>query len=58
MVFDCKKERKERGMTQAQWAKYLGIPVRNIQFWEQGVRKPPEYVAGLIMRILESEDKK
>ena len=40
------------GLSQNKFAKYLGIPVANIQRWEQGIVNPPEYVIGLIQRIM------
>ena len=47
--------RKEMGLSQQKFAKYFDIPVTNIQHWEQGVSKPPEYVVGLIKRIISLE---
>ena len=42
-------------MKQKEFAEYFGIPLRNIQFWEYGQRKPPEYVIAMMKRILENE---
>lgn len=47
--------RKKTGMKQKEFAEYFGIPLRNIQFWEYGQRKPPEYVIAMMKRILENE---
>ncbi|MBQ8970422.1 MAG: hypothetical protein IJ073_03815 [Lachnospiraceae bacterium] len=37
-------------MSQNRFATYLGIPVANIQHWEQGVATPPNYLISLISR--------
>ena len=42
-------------MTQAQFSKYLNIPIRTIQEWEQGRRTPPVYVVELIKYKIEKE---
>ena len=44
--------RKETGLSQSQFAKKFNIPVGTLQHWEQGIRKPPEYVLSLIAQIL------
>ena len=49
--------RKETGLSQSQFAKKFNIPVGTLQHWEQGIRKPPEYVLALIAQILAYEDK-
>lgn len=43
-----KEIRKACNMTQAAFAKTLGIPKRTIENWEAGQRTPPEYVIKLI----------
>ena len=50
------KELRERtGLSQSKFAaKFYTTPV-NISHWEQGVRKPPEYVVKMIERILDLE---
>ena len=40
--------REKTGLSQNQFAVMIGIPVANIQYWEQGQRKPPEYVVNLL----------
>ena len=47
-----KKLRELTGLSQNKFALYLGIPVANIQRWEQGVVNPPEYVIGLIKKVM------
>lgn len=39
-------------MSQNKFATYLGIPVADIQHWEQGVSTPPNYLVALISRVM------
>lgn len=50
-----KELRKESGLSQKKFADYVRIPFRNIQNWEQGYRKPPDYVVDMVNRIIELE---
>ena len=43
-----KEIRKACGMTQVEMAKQLNIPLRTIENWDGGQRKPPDYVLELI----------
>lgn len=43
------------GLTQAALAEKFGIPKRTIENWDEGSRKPPEYVVRMMLRILELE---
>lgn len=43
-----KELRMETGLNRKLFADYLDIPIRTIEDWEAGRRKPPEYVARLI----------
>ncbi len=43
--------RKKTGLSQSKFAEYFGIPLRTVQEWEQGRRKPPEYIPKLLERI-------
>lgn len=47
--------RSELGWSQQKFADYFGIPVTNVQHWEQGVAKPPAYVVSLIKRVIDLE---
>ena len=47
--------RDTTGMSQSKFALYLGIPVANIQHWEQGKTNPPDYVASLISRVMKND---
>lgn len=40
-------------MTQAAFAQRFGIPLRTVEDWVAGKRKPPEYVVAMIQTILE-----
>lgn len=50
-----KELRKLARMTQKQFSARLGIPLRTIEDWDSGKRKPPEYVVRLIEYYLEHE---
>ena len=47
-----KELRNTTNMSQNKFATYLGIPVANIQHWEQGVTNPPNYLVALISRVM------
>ena len=47
-----KEIREKLKLTQTQFGALFGIPLRTIQEWELGRRKPPEYVENMIMEIL------
>ena len=40
------------GLSQSQFAKRFGVPVRTLQQWEQGRSKPPSYVLGMMEELL------
>lgn len=44
-----KSARLDVGMTIKEMAEYLGAPYRTVQDWNSGARKPPEWVANLII---------
>jgi len=50
-----KELREQSRMTQAEFSKFLNIPIRTIQEWEQGRRTPPVYVVALIKYKIEKE---
>lgn len=41
--------RQKTGMSQAQFAKLLGVSIRTLQEWEQGRRKPSGAAASLLL---------
>lgn len=48
---EIKELRNRMEMSQRQFAEYFGIPIRTIQCWEIGQRKPPDYIPKLLERI-------
>ena len=50
-----KELRTTTHMSQSRFATYLGIPVANIQHWEQGVASPPTYLVSLITRVMKHD---
>lgn len=42
-------------LSQKEFAEHFKIPVRTLQEWEQGRRKPPIYVIDMIKKIMELE---
>lgn len=44
-------------MSQSEFAKRFGIPVKSIQNWEIGKSEPRSYIVTLIQEILDSECK-
>lgn len=44
--------RKEAALTMAQTSEILGIPLRTLEDWELGKRKPPEYIEKMIIEQL------
>ena len=50
-----KKLREKSKMTQKDFAEYFKIPVRTLQDWEHGRRKPAEYLVELIKYKAEKE---
>lgn len=43
--------RAKTNLSQKKFAEYFGIPLRTVQEWEQGRRKPPDYIPKLLERI-------
>lgn len=53
---DIRTLRLSTGMTQKAFAEYFKIPVRTIEDWEAGKRKPPVYVVELIEYKIKKEE--
>lgn len=51
-----KQLRESTWLSQSKFAKKFHIPIGTLQHWEQGVRKPPEYVMYMINIILIKEE--
>lgn len=49
-----KEARLAAGLTQKEMSAQFEIPLRTIEDWERGNRKPPAYVEKLIIEKLES----
>lgn len=47
--------RQRTGLTQERFCEVYGIPKRTLENWEQGSRKPPEYVVALLERAVEQD---
>lgn len=47
--------REETGMTRKDFAEHLEIPLRTMEDWEQGRRRPLEYIPRLISYQLKFE---
>lgn len=46
---------REHGLTQRALADRFGIPLRTIEDWCAGKRKPPEYVVRMMSELLQSK---
>lgn len=46
---------KEANMTQKQFARYFGIPIRTVEDWERGLRHMPDYLMRLLVYKMETE---
>lgn len=46
-----KEIRTSMGLSQQQFSDYFGIPLRTVQGWECGRRKPPDYIPKLLERV-------
>lgn len=47
--------REQTGMTRKDFSMHIGIPLRTIEDWEAGRRRPPEYIPRLIEYQLKYE---
>lgn len=48
---------QEYGLTQRALADRFGIPLRTVEDWSTGKRKPPDYTVRMIRTIIEYEQK-
>ena len=51
-----RKLREQTGMTRKDFSIHIGIPLRTIEDWEAGRRRPPEYIPRLIAYQLKYEE--
>ena len=54
-VMTIKEMRLAAGMTQKEFSEYFGIPKRNIESWEAGIRQCTPYLLDLIEYKLRNE---
>lgn len=47
--------RRQAKLTQKQLAEHYDIPLRTLQDWETGKRKPPEYIVNLLLRCIAAD---
>ena len=55
-MFDLKNIRNKFGLTQSELSQIFDIPLKTIENWESGKRRPPDYVYNLIMFSLSDFD--
>lgn len=55
MIMTIRDVRQSASLTQKQMSDLLGIPLRTIEDWDSGRRKPPKYVVSLIICKLAAE---
>lgn len=48
--------REQTGMTRKDFAVHMGIPLRTMEDWEAGRRRPPEYIPRLMSYQLKYEE--
>lgn len=54
-----REAREEAGFTQKQVQELIGVPIRTLQNWENGVRVCPPYVENLLIeKLLSLKEKK
>ena len=56
-LMTIKQLRESTGLSQSQFAEKFHIPIGTLQHWEQGVRKPPEYVIYMIEMLIKNDYK-
>lgn len=54
-VLNVRQLRISTSLSQSKFANKFHMPTRTLQKWEIGQSKPPQYVIGMIQRILELE---
>ena len=56
IALKIKELRENIGMNRRQFSEHTGIPIRTLEDWEAGRRKPPEYVPRLLTYMLKYEE--
>ena len=52
-----KELREKENLSQSKFAKKYHIPLKTLQSWEQGVRKPAEYTIYMLEQLINREQK-
>ncbi|MBQ8234712.1 MAG: transcriptional regulator [Bacilli bacterium] len=53
--FKFKQFRKELNLNTKEFSEYFGIPFRTVQEWNQGRRKPTDYMLSILKRLYNAE---
>lgn len=43
------------GISRAEYSRRYGIPIRTLEDWDSGKRKPPEWLLTILQRIAEED---
>lgn len=54
---ELKEIRKKMNLSQQEFSSKFKIPLKTLQGWEQGLRKPTNYVIFMIKEIIRLENK-
>lgn len=57
MATSIKELRERTGLSQGNFAKLFGIPVKSIQNWEQGRTTAPDYLLDMMDELLDKKMK-
>lgn len=57
MATTIKELREQTGLSQGNFAKLFGIPVKSIQNWEQGRTEAPDYLIAMMEELLDKKMK-
>lgn len=53
---DVREIRQKSGLSQSEFAKKFNISKSTLANWEQGLRKPPDYIPLMIEKIISQEE--
>jgi len=51
-----KELREQTGMKRAEFSRKYGIPVRTLEDWDAGRRKPPEWLANILEKAIKYDE--
>lgn len=52
-----KEIREIMGISRAEFSRRYGIPIRTLEDWDSGTRKPPDWVTALLERVVREDMK-